>query len=98
MKTKPRIVEVQTEYDTPNTPPDCYRTADLPLAAYLRCQGVHLRSIHLVGRRAFFVFENGEYCIEMARNWANEDDCEVSGPVYSRELSKLKALAAKGSF
>jgi hypothetical protein len=89
METKmPKRTIVETTYQTP----------DLGLAAYLQTMGRTLKEVKRVSdRRVEFVFEDQATCKAAALSWHNEQDVPVRASTYARTLSRLKALAHRGS-
>lgn len=79
------------------TQPETYSTTDTAVAAYLKTLGIRLVNLTRDAHRTTFIFADPEQCQEAALAWINEDSVDVQAHVFSRELSRMKNLAMRGS-
>lgn len=67
-----------------------YRTADLYLAAFLRCRGLFLKKPECMGRRVFFIFDCDEGIDGLVQEYLNGSAVDVLA--YKSALMELKSL------
>ncbi len=66
-----------------------FRTADLPVAAFLRARGMPLTDVEWEGERGVLVFENEGECRALAREFVR--GAQVAANEYAKALSELKS-------